>query len=221
MHSALITGGSRGIGRAIKELFESRGLKVYTPSSQQCNLANPQSIAAYTATLPRVDILINCAGINKLAHLEEADDALIQEMFQVNMFATMQLIKAVVPQMKQNNYGRIVNFSSIWCRFSKNARVVYSSAKASVSGLSMALGVELSPYGILTNAIAPGFINTEMTAINNAPPPNRIYQRIFTDKKARRAYGSSRAGVFFKREKYLYNRTNDFYRWRIFLCIKN
>ncbi len=170
MYSALITGGSRGIGRAIKELFESRGLKVYTPSSQQCNLANPQSIAAYTATLPRVDILINCAGINKLAYLEEADDALIQEMFQVNMFATMQLIKAVVPQMKQNNYGRIVNFSSIWCRFSKNARVVYSSAKASVSGLSMALGVELSPYGILTNAIAPGFINTEMTAINNAPP---------------------------------------------------
>lgn len=170
MYNALITGGSRGIGRAIKELFESRGLKVYAPSSQQLNLANPQSIAAYTATLPRVDILINCAGINKLAHLEEADDALIQESFQVNMFATMQLIKAVVPQMKQNNYGRIVNFSSIWSRFSKNARVVYSSAKAGVSGLSMALGVELSPYGILTNAIAPGFINTEMTAINNAPP---------------------------------------------------
>ncbi|MDL0079267.1 SDR family NAD(P)-dependent oxidoreductase [Helicobacter zhangjianzhongii] len=170
MYSALITGGSRGIGKAIKELFESRGLKVYAPSSKQLNLANPQSIAAYTATLDRVDILINCAGINKLAHLEEADEMLIQESFQVNLFSNMQLIKAVVPKMKQNNYGRIVNFSSIWCRFSKNARVVYSSAKAGVSGLSMALGVELSPYGILTNAIAPGFINTEMTAINNAPP---------------------------------------------------
>lgn len=170
MHSALITGGSRGIGRAIKDLFESRGLKVYAPSSKQLNLADTQSIKAYTATLDRVDILINCAGINKLAHLEEASDELIQEMFQVNLFSNMQLIAAIVPKMKQNNYGRIVNFSSIWSRFSKNARVVYSSAKAGVSGLSMALGVELSPYGILTNAIAPGFINTEMTAINNAPP---------------------------------------------------
>ena len=92
-------------------------------------------------------------------------------MFQVNLFSNMQLIAAIVPKMKQNNYGRIVNFSSIWSRFSKNARVVYSSAKAGVSGLSMALGVELSPYGILTNAIAPGFYQHRNDSDKQRPPP--------------------------------------------------
>ena len=169
MRRALITGTSRGIGKAIKNLFEERGITVYSPSRQEMDLRSNESIKRYVLTLDNVDILVNCAGINDLASIEEMTEEKLQEMIQVNLIAQTELIKYITPVMKRQNYGRIVNFASIWCDFSKERRIMYSIAKSGVKGLTTAAAVELSKYNILVNAVAPGFVNTEMTSQNNTP----------------------------------------------------
>lgn len=167
MHKALITGASRGIGKAIKLLFEQRGMTVYSPTRSEMDLSSNESIFKYISKLQDVDILVNCAGINDLASIEEMTERKLNEMIQVNLTSQTMLIKYLSTSMKKNGYGRIVNFSSIWCDFSKERRIMYSIAKAGVKGLTVAAAVELSKYNILVNAIAPGFVNTEMTSKNN------------------------------------------------------
>ncbi|WP_428073257.1 SDR family NAD(P)-dependent oxidoreductase [Candidatus Avelusimicrobium aviculae] len=171
MKTALITGASRGIGKAIKALLEEeRGFSVYAPSRQDMDLTQETSINAYLATIPHgVDVLVNCAGVNDLAGLEEITDEKINKMLSVNLLAQLHLIKWAAPFMKEKKYGRIVNFSSIWGEFSKTRRLLYSMAKAGINGLTRAAAVELAPYNILVNAVAPGFVNTEMTCVNNTP----------------------------------------------------
>jgi len=169
MYKALITGASRGIGKAVKDLFESKGIEVFAPTRAEMDLNSNKSIRDYVNSIGEVDILINNAGINDLSLLEEITDEKFQEMLQVNLISYTELTKLVAPGMKKKNYGRIVNFSSIWCDFSKERRIMYSIAKTGVKGLTIASAVELSKYNILVNAIAPGFINTEMTSQNNTP----------------------------------------------------
>ena len=169
MRKALITGASRGIGKAIKNLFEERGIFVYAPTRSEMNLSSNESIKEYVEKLPDVDILINCAGINDLGSIDEMSEEKLQEMIQVNLISQTMLIKYVSEKMKKNHYGRIVNFASIWCNFSKERRIMYSIAKAGVKGLTTAAAVELSKYNVLVNAVAPGFVNTEMTSQNNTP----------------------------------------------------
>ena len=93
----------------------------------------------------------------------------LQEMIQVNLTAQTLLIKYTSRGMKKKNWGRIVNFSSIWSEFSKIRRVMYSLSKSGVNGLTVASAVELGQHNILVNAVAPGFVLTEMTYQNNTP----------------------------------------------------
>lgn len=168
MRKALVTGASRGIGKAIKNLFEERGIVVYAPARSEMNLSSNESIKAYVEKIPDVDILVNCAGINDLGSIEEMTEEKLQEMIQVNLISQTMLIKYVSEKMKSNRYGRVVNFASIWCDFSKERRIMYSIAKAGVKGLTTAAAVELSKYNVLVNAVAR-FVNTEMTSQNNTP----------------------------------------------------
>lgn len=175
MRKALITGASRGIGEAIKNLFEQNGIKVIAPSREEMDLSSNESIKKYISSLNEdIDILVNNAGINDLASIDEVTDEKIQEMIQVNLVSQLQLIKLLSPKMKKNNYGRIVNISSIWCDFSKEKRVLYSIAKAGVKGLTISSAVELSKFNILVNAVAPGFVNTELTSKNNTPEQIKV-----------------------------------------------
>lgn len=169
MYRALVTGGSRGIGKAIKDLFEENGMKVFSPMRDELDLNSNENIIDYGARIGDVDILVNCAGINHLASLKEMTVAKLRETLQVNLISQAILIKTFTPAMKKNNFGRIVNIASIWSDFSKECRVMYSVAKAGVNGLTTATAVELSKYNILVNAVAPGFVNTEMTSQNNTP----------------------------------------------------
>lgn len=164
-----MTGGSRGIGLAIKLFFEKKGICVVAPKREELDLNSNESIQNYCSDNNDFDILINCAGINKLASLEEIEESELQEMIQVNLLSQALLIKYVSENMKRKKYGRIVNVSSIWSNFSKTRRVMYSSAKAGVNGLTIGAAVELAPYNILINAVAPGFVKTEMTFRNNTP----------------------------------------------------
>ena len=166
---ALITGAARGIGNVIAQLFLDQGARVLTPTRQDLDLSSNESIDRYCAHIDQsVDIIVNNAGINVLAAADEFEDTELTEMLQVTLVAPMRLLRALSPGMAQRGYGRIVNISSIWSEVSKQRRFVYSTTKAGVNGMTRALAVELASSGVLVNAVAPGFVNTELTRKNNS-----------------------------------------------------
>lgn len=168
--TALITGASRGIGAALSEAFRAAGATLVTPSRAACDLASPDSVAAYLEGLSTpIDILVNCAGINRLGSLEELAPGDFEEVLQINLQAPLALAQALAPGMKARGWGRILNISSIWGRISKPRRLTYSAAKAGLEGLTRALAIELAPHGVLVNALAPGFVDTDLTRKNNPP----------------------------------------------------
>lgn len=166
---ALVTGASRGIGAAIAMVLAREGARVLTPSHQEMDLSNPKSIERYVGTIEGpIDILINNAGINFLAGLDELDPVTLNETLQINLIAPLQLTQLVAERMKASRYGRIVNLSSIWSIVSKERRVAYTASKSAINGVTRTLALELGPHGILINAIAPGYVNTELTHRNNS-----------------------------------------------------
>lgn len=166
--TALVTGASRGIGAAITKRMRDESIRVLTPSRQQLDLSSNESIDHFLRSLDvPVDILVNNAGINLIATGIEVSDQNIESTLQVNLVAPLKLIRGIVPQMVQNGFGRIVNISSIWSVVSKPGRVTYSASKAGLNGLTRTLALELAPYNILVNAVAPGYTNTELTKMNN------------------------------------------------------
>jgi len=166
----LVTGASRGIGKSIAMLLRAdHRLDVYTPRREELDLEVADSIETYCAGIPDLDGLVNVAGINVLGNLESLDLRTIQQMMQTNLLAPLALIQKVVPGMKRKGGGRIVNFSSIWGVRSKERRTLYSMAKFGIEGMTRSLARELGPFGILVNAIAPGFVLTDMTRKNLSP----------------------------------------------------
>jgi NAD(P)-dependent dehydrogenase (short-subunit alcohol dehydrogenase family) len=166
--TALVTGASRGIGAAIAARLRQGGANVLTPSRGELDLASNTSMDAYLASLKEpVDILVNNAGINRLASGIEAADGDILDTLQVNLIAPIRLIRGIAPQMVARRYGRIVNISSIWSMVSKPGRVSYATSKSGLNGMTRTLAVELAPFNVLVNAVAPGYVNTELTRQNN------------------------------------------------------
>jgi 3-oxoacyl-[acyl-carrier protein] reductase len=167
---ALVTGGSRGIGRAVVERFEALGANVLAPTRSELDLADPLAPAHYVGDLADpIDILVNVAGVNRLARLAETDDAAIQTTLEVNVLGPLRLARAVVPAMAQRGWGRVVNISSIWAVVAKERRLPYTVSKTGLDGLTRALAVEFGRDGVLINGVAPGFVLTEMTTQNNSP----------------------------------------------------
>ena len=167
-HTALVTGASRGIGAAIAGRLLREGVKVLTPPQSEMELLSDASIDAYLAALDEpIDILVNNAGINRLASGIEVTDDNIRETLQVNLLAPMRLIRGLAPQMRARRYGRIVNISSLWSVVSKPRRLPYATSKAGLNGMTRTLAVELAPHNVLVNAVAPGYVHTELTRQNN------------------------------------------------------
>ena len=90
-------------------------------------------------------------------------------MLQVNLVAPLRLIRGLAPGMVARGYGRIVNLSSIWGQVSRPRRVTYALTKSGLNGLTRTLAVELAAHNVLVNAVAPGYVNTELTRQNNSP----------------------------------------------------
>lgn len=176
----VVTGASRGIGRAIAAAFRGEG--AYVIGTRTGAADNESAVAdcdqwiaadfsdrgqlADSARLLRAiepDVLINNAGINKIAPFTEilADDFL--RIQQVNVFAPFLLCQAVIPGMKRRGWGRIVSISSIWGKISKEFRASYSASKFALDGMTLAIAAEHSSDGILSNCVAPGFTDTELT----------------------------------------------------------
>lgn len=169
MRKVLITGGSRGIGKAIASEFRSKQYDVYTPSRKELDLSSVSSVENFIFTNQDMtfDIIINNAGINDINLIEFISDEEIETMLHVNLESPIRLLRGFVPAMKKNMYGRIVNVASIWAIVSKQGRVLYSATKNAMHGVTNTLAIELAPYSILVNTVCPGFTLTELTKQNN------------------------------------------------------
>jgi 3-oxoacyl-[acyl-carrier protein] reductase len=166
--TALVTGGSRGIGKAVCELLRSRGAEVLAPSRQELDLLSSESIDAYFNALSRpVHILVNNAGINNIQECLDISEDNLSDSLQVNLLSPLLIAKKLIPGMRKNNYGRIVNISSVWSKVTKPGRLVYSMTKSGLNALTRSLAVELAESNILVNSVAPGYVNTELTKQNN------------------------------------------------------
>ncbi len=163
----LVTGASRGIGRAIVEVLkETNEYNILTPSRDELELTDSDSIENYVVSNNDIDILINNAGMNIVNYIQDVKDAEIKSMFLTNIIAPIKLIRGIVPHMMEKHYGRIVNISSIWGITSKEKRSIYSATKFGINGITKTLAKELGKYNILVNSICPGYVNTEMTKKN-------------------------------------------------------
>jgi len=169
--TVFITGASRGIGLAIAKKFEENGFKVIAPSRSEMNLSSEESIKNFLQKNSdlEIDVLINNAGINNVENISEISDKNLQEALQINLIAPMILIRELSAGMTKRGYGKIVNISSIWSQLSKPGRAVYSSTKSAINALTRSAAVELAPHNVLVNAVAPGYVDTDLTRKNNSP----------------------------------------------------
>lgn len=166
--TVFLTGGSGGIGTIIRNTFEECGAKVIAPVLDEMDMTRLSSVNEYFDRREPVDaqVFIHCAGINDLAGIDEIDEDLLERVFHVNCMAPALIMKRLVPAMKAACYGRVVLISSLYGIVSRERRIAYSSSKHALNGLMKSLALELGEYNILINAVAPGYVMTEMTRKN-------------------------------------------------------
>ncbi|PWV56233.1 SDR family NAD(P)-dependent oxidoreductase [Chitinophaga sp. S165] len=193
---AIVTGGGSGIGLAITEKFISGGIhtvivgrdekKLQAARTQLGELCYPiNHDVSDLATIPslikkvidkfgHIDILVNNAGINMKKDFIEITDEEFQQIITTNLCSVFSISREVVKHMLPRNSGNIINISSMAAQYGMPRVIAYSASKTAIDGMTRAMAVELSPKGIRINAIAPGFIETAMTAkALNADPERK------------------------------------------------
>lgn len=170
MKTALITGGSRGIGKAISECLAKSGYNVISPTRKELDLANHSSVMRFIESCNYdIDILINNAGQNVVQPLVEIDFLTWQRTHEVNLHSAFMLTQAFGKKMITRNWGRIVNVASIFSSVTRAGRAAYTSSKFGLVGLTKTAALEWAAHNILVNSVSPGFVDTELTRMNNSP----------------------------------------------------
>ena len=182
--TALVTGASRGIGRAIAgELAENGWDLILTCSGSmadlktlagelpdedvrcvQCDMGKPEEVRALFAKIPRLDLVVNNAGISHVGLLQEMTDAEWDRVLAVNLSSVFYTSREAIPLFLRQGEGRIINISSVWGNVGASCEAAYSASKGGVNALTRALAKELAPSGIAVNAIACGCVDTAMNA---------------------------------------------------------
>lgn len=177
--TAVITGASGGIGRALLDAFQDAGYRVLCGCNSHperlpdgvwamaADLSDPKQAAEFAEAVlretdGRVDVLINNAGIAQQKLFQDITDEDWAKMRGVNLDGVFYLTRALLPAMIRQQSGRIINISSMWGVVGASCEVHYSAAKAAVIGMTKALAKEVGPSGITVNCIAPGVIKTPM-----------------------------------------------------------
>lgn len=188
---ALVTGASRGIGRAIAAELSAEGWAVCVNYLEQkaaaeelvrrlraqgreaialqADVADRQAVEAMVETveaeLGPVGLLVNNAGISRQGLFQDIGDADWDRILAVNLTGARNAIQAVLPHMLNEKRGCIVNISSIWGLRGASCEVAYACSKAAIVGLTRSLALELAPSGIRVNCVAPGCIETDMVRV--------------------------------------------------------
>ena len=187
---AVVTGGTRGIGAAISKMLNDSGYKVaavYGRSEAAAKAFRDETgiavyrwdvakfpecqagIAQVTKDLGPVDVLVNNAGITRDGTLHKMDADQWQEVLDTNLGSCFNMSRAVIDSMRERNFGRIINIGSINGQAGQYGQVNYAAAKSGIHGFTKALAMEGAAKGITVNAIAPGYVDTDMV---RAVPPN-------------------------------------------------
>jgi NAD(P)-dependent dehydrogenase (short-subunit alcohol dehydrogenase family) len=181
---AVVTGGGSGIGRAVAERLSKDGHQVAvldlnpapTGFGQLADVTDPVQVRAaldaIRAELGPVTILVNAAGLDGFKRFANLSFETWQRVIDVNLNGVFHCIQAVLPDMLEAGWGRIVNISSSSAHSGQPYMAHYVAAKSAVNGLTKALALELGPEGITVNAVPPGFIDTPM--LRKAESKNRL-----------------------------------------------
>ena len=181
MSTVVITGGSRGIGRAAVELFAEKGHRVFflyekndAAAAQveqstgargiRCDVADGEAVNRTFREIGDVDILICNAGICYYGLMQSMEEAQWDRIFDVNVKGIFHCVNAAMPFFLAKQRGSIVTVSSMWGRVGSSCESAYSATKGAVIALTKALAKELGPSGIRVNCVAPGVILTDMCA---------------------------------------------------------
>jgi 3-oxoacyl-(acyl-carrier-protein) reductase len=202
--ACLVTGGSRGIGRSIALELGRRGASVavgYAHNEEAaaavatevvasggeafafgCDVQDPETVGPAVATVierfGKIDVLVNNAGITRDRSLAKMSTDEWDDVLETNLNSVFHVTKHVLPHMVQAGYGRIVNISSVIGVHGNFGQANYAAAKAGIIGFTKSAALELARKGVTVNAIAPGFIETEMIAAMPQEARARILERI-------------------------------------------
>lgn len=196
---AIVTGGIRGIGEAISVALRDAGYTVaanYASHDDRAKAFNAKTniavykwdvgdyqacldhVAQIAKELGPVEILINNAGITRDAPLHKMDHAMWDDVMRVNLTSVFNMSRAVIGGMRERGFGRIVNISSINGQSGQFGQVNYAAAKAGVIGFTKSLALETASKGITVNAVAPGYVDTEMVQAVEQSILQKIIARI-------------------------------------------
>ncbi len=177
---ALITGGSKGLGKSMAKAFAEAGAEILITARHEdelksaaaeigkacawkvVDLTKPSEAEALGKSAGRVDILVNNAGTNLPQPIDQVTDESWATMMELNLNSAMRLQRALVPQMKERGWGRVIHVSSVLGIGGKEGRNGYCASKAAVIGLAHASAIDLGPFGITVNCIAPGPFLTDL-----------------------------------------------------------
>jgi acetoacetyl-CoA reductase len=200
---AIVTGGTRGIGEAIclalrdagrtvvanyagneekaKAFTERTGIPAYRWDVGD-HAATQEGCARVAADVGPIDIVVNNAGITRdgVLHKMSFDDW--NEVMRINLGGCFNMAKATFPGMRERGWGRIVNIGSINGQAGQYGQVNYAAAKSGIHGFTKALAQEGAKYGVTVNAIAPGYIDTDMVAAVPQPVLEKIVAKIPTGR---------------------------------------
>jgi len=172
-----ITGASRGIGLAIAKRFAEASASVIICSRMApegnlpdnirhiiCDVSDKDNVHEALSGLPRLDVLVNNAGIGGQSTLDDAGDRLWDDVMRVNLTGTYHCCRAAIPLLKKSRAGRIINISSVLGLRGASDSAAYCASKHGVIGLTRALALLLAENSITVNAICPGWVGTELAA---------------------------------------------------------
>lgn len=192
---ALVTGGTRGIGAAISVLLRDEGYRVaanYGGDDARAGAFRDETgipvykwdvsdfsaceagVSAVVSDLGPVEVLVNNAGITRDGTMHKMDASMWQAVIDTNLGSCFNMSRCVIGSMRERGFGRIVNIGSINGQAGQYGQVNYAAAKSGIHGFTKALAQEGAAKGITVNAIAPGYVNTDMVAA----VPDQVLEKI-------------------------------------------
>ena len=181
---AIVTGASSGIGLATAKMLKSHGVVVYGMAYNdfeaefnyiKCDVTNVEQIENSIKYIfekeGRIDYLVNCAGMGISGSVENSPNEKIHKIYDINFFGTVNMCKAVLPYMRKNSFGHIVNISSVAGELPIPFQTFYSATKASIESFTAGLAMEVKPFGIKAVCVLPGDTKTGFT---NAREKNEL-----------------------------------------------